>query len=144
MPFKMSKDEYFEWLSDHNLHVWLITELQHDKTNKMTCVLSELRWAWASAQSHQSSLCAQWEVKDPRFLHADSKDQTVWMPRLICLCWAHSHFVGFVMLRLIWFTVMIWSFWSDRSEQTMQTQISLTRVYTFAILSASFGYITVG
>ena len=37
------------------------------------------------------------------FLHADSKDsdQTWRMPRLICLRWAHTHFVGFVMSRLI-------------------------------------------
>ena len=33
----------------------------------------------------ESSLCAQWVAKDPRFLHADSKDsdQTGRMPRLI-------------------------------------------------------------
>ena len=33
----------------------------------------------------ESSLCAQWVAKDPRFLHADSEDsdQTGWMPRLI-------------------------------------------------------------
>ena len=33
----------------------------------------------------ESSLCAQWVAKDPRFLHADSEDsdQTGQMPRLI-------------------------------------------------------------
>ena len=33
----------------------------------------------------ESSLCAQWVAKDPRFLHADSEDsdQTGRMPRLI-------------------------------------------------------------
>ena len=33
----------------------------------------------------ESSLCAQWVAKDPRFLHADSEDsdQTERMPRLI-------------------------------------------------------------
>ena len=30
--------------------------------------------AWASAQSDQSSLCAQWVAKDPSCLHVDSKD----------------------------------------------------------------------
>ena len=46
------------------------------------------------------SLCAQWVVQDPSFLHTDSQhsDQTGRMPRLIgvfagCTC----HFVGFVM-----------------------------------------------
>ena len=33
----------------------------------------------------ESSLCAQWVAKDPRFLHVDNEDsdQTGWMPRLI-------------------------------------------------------------
>ena len=62
------------------------------------------RSALASAQSDQSSLCTQWLAKDPSFLHVDSKDsdQTGRMPRLICLRWAHTHFVGFVMSRLTW------------------------------------------
>ena len=44
-----------------------------------------LRSAWASAQSDQSSLCAQWVAKGPSFLHADSdnSDQTGRMPRLV-------------------------------------------------------------
>ena len=45
----------------------------------------------------ESSLCAHWVAKDPTFLHADSEDsdQTGWMPRLICLCWAHMPFCWF-------------------------------------------------
>ena len=53
----------------------------------------------------ESSLCAQWIAKDPRFLHADSEDsdQTRWMPRLICVFAGRTcHFVGFVMRRLIY------------------------------------------
>ena len=53
----------------------------------------------------ESSLCSQWEVKDQRFLHADSKDsdQTGWMPRLIWVFAGRTgHFVGFVMRQLIW------------------------------------------
>ena len=64
------------------------------------CAQHRLRSAWASVQSDQSSLCAQWVAKDLNFFHADSKDsdQTGRMPRLIgvfagCTC----HFVGFVM-----------------------------------------------
>ena len=62
----------------------------HDKTNKVSVrpapgTQQRLRSAWASAQSDQSSLCAQWVAKDPSFLHADSEDsdQTGRMPRLI-------------------------------------------------------------
>ena len=60
-------------------------EPQHDKTNQIVCIQRSLRSAWASAQSVQSSLCAQWVAKDPRFLHVDSEDsdQTGRMPRLI-------------------------------------------------------------
>ena len=70
---------------------------------KWMCAQRGLRSAWASAQSGQSSLCAQWVAKDTSFLHADSEDsdQTEWMPRLILVfigcIW---HFVGFVMLWL--------------------------------------------
>ena len=55
------------------------------KPTKWVCPQRRLRSAWASAQSDQSSLCAQWVAKDPSFLHVDSEypDQTGWMPRLI-------------------------------------------------------------
>ena len=61
-------------------------EPRHDKTNKVsvrpakTQISLGIRPVWS-----ESSLCAQWEAKDPRFLHADSEDsdQTGRMPRLI-------------------------------------------------------------
>ena len=65
-------------------------EQQHDKTNKMsvcpakTQISLGIRQVWS-----ESSLCTQWVPKDPRFLQAD-----------LSLGWAHTHFVGFVML---WF-----------------------------------------
>ena len=64
-------------------------EPPHDKTNKVTCAPSELRSSWASAQSDQSSLCAQWVAKNPSFLQVDSEtDQTGQMPRAhISVCW---------------------------------------------------------
>ena len=55
------------------------------KPTKWVCAQRRLRSAWASAQSDQSSLCAQWVAKDPSFLHTDSEDsdQTGRMTRLI-------------------------------------------------------------
>ena len=61
-------------------------EPPHDKTNKMsmrpakTQISLGIRPVWS-----ESSLCAQWVAKDPRFLHADSEDsdQTGRKPRLI-------------------------------------------------------------
>ena len=50
-----------------------------------------------------SSLCAQCVAKDPRFLHADSEDWSDWLDAQadLHLRWAPTHFVGFVMSRLI-------------------------------------------
>ena len=59
-------------------------------------------------QPAESLLFAQRVVKDPRFLHTDSKDSD-----------QTSHFKCF------WFTVMILCFRTDRSGQTVQTQIRL-------------------
>ena len=44
------------------------------KPTMWLCAQRRLRSAWASAQSDQSSLCAQWVAMGPRFLHADSED----------------------------------------------------------------------
>ena len=61
--------------------------LSHDitKPTKWLCAQRRLRSAWASVQSDQSSLYAQWVAKDPSFLLADSEDsdKTGRTPRLI-------------------------------------------------------------
>ena len=49
----------------------------------MACAPSQDRSAWASAQSDQSSQCAQQVAKDPRFLQADSKGP-VWSESSQC------------------------------------------------------------
>ena len=68
-------------------------EPQHDKTNKMTCMPTK------DSDPDQSSLCAQWVAKDPRFLQADSEDsdQTGQMPELIRVFAGCMSFFGFVM-----------------------------------------------
>ena len=62
------------------------------KPTKWQCAQRRLRSAWASAQSDQSSLCAQWVAKDLSFLHADREDsdQTERMPRLIWVFARHT------------------------------------------------------
>ena len=73
-------------------------EPRHDKTNKMsvrpakTQISLGIRLVWS-----ESSLCVQWVAKGPSFHHADSEDSDQ-TGRTV---WAHSHFVGFVMSRLI-------------------------------------------
>ena len=51
----------------------------------------------------ESLLCTQWVAKDPRFLHVDSEDWSDWADAQadLGLRWAHSHFIGFVMSRLL-------------------------------------------
>ena len=91
-------------------------ELRHDKINKMSVRPSRLRPAWASAQSDQESLlCTQWVAKDPKFLHADSKDsdQTGRMPRLMSLRWAHSHVVGLSCRSSLEYDLNIHSVWLE-------------------------------
>ena len=70
-----------------------INEPRHDNTNKVsvrpakTQISLGIRPVWS-----ESSLCAQWVAKDPRFLHADSEnsDQTGRMPRLIWVFTGHT------------------------------------------------------
>ena len=67
------------------------------------CAQRRLGSAWASAQTDQFSLWAQYVAKDPRFLHVDSEDsdQTGQMPRLIWVFAGHTgHFDGFVIMWL--------------------------------------------
>ena len=54
------------------------------KPTKRLCAQHRLRSDWASANSDQSSLCAQWKVNDPSFLHADSEDSDHWEHRPFC------------------------------------------------------------
>ena len=113
----------------HIIHVLckinLANKPPHDKTNKMTVrpaktqISRGIRPLWS-----ESSLCAQWVAKDPSFLHADSEDsdQTGQMPRLLRL--AHSHVVGFVMMRFKCFCM----------RQTHHIRLSLS-VYCICIAS---------
>ena len=80
--WKMTK--YYQFLyypKSYNLTTVLATyysnylfKPEHSKTNEMSCAQRRLRSAWASAQSDQSLLCAQWVAKGPVLLHADSED----------------------------------------------------------------------
>ena len=85
-----------------------VYKLQHDKTNKMsvspakTQISLGIRPVWL-----ESSLCTQWVATDPSFLHADSEDSDQ------SLCWAHSHFVGFVMSQLICYVMGLYTFLSQ-------------------------------
>ena len=75
-------------------------EPQHDKTNKMACAPNEDWTAWASAQSDQSSLCAHWVAKDPRFLHADSQT-LIRLGRSIRPVWSESSLGAQIILLVL-------------------------------------------
>ena len=66
------------------------------KPTKWLCAQRRLSSGWAFAQSHQSSVCAQWVAKDPSFLHADCEDWSDWADAWV-FAGRTCHFVGFVM-----------------------------------------------
>ena len=71
--------------SDGDLDIYMP---HHDKHTKCTGTQRRLRSDLAdppSGQSDQSSLCAKWTARDPRYIHADGEDsdQTGRMLRLI-------------------------------------------------------------
>ena len=97
----------FSWYENWILYsvVWWcdIIEPRHDKANKVTVRPANaqdrpgrapsLIRVFAVRVKKLGSLASHWA-------HSEDSDQTERMPRLICLRWAHSHFVGFVMRRL--------------------------------------------
>ena len=82
-----------------------LCEPPHDKTNNMTVrpaktqISLGIRPVWS-----ESSLCAQLVAQDQSFLHADSEDSDrTWRMLIWVFAGRTCHFVGFVMLRLMWF-----------------------------------------
>ena len=90
------------------------------------CAQRRLGSAWASAQLESArgirpvwseSLLSAWRKLGSlatHWAHSEDSDQTGQMPRLISLHWVHSHFVGFVVRRLKYFShengsVLTWS-----------------------------------
>ena len=86
----------------------------------------------------ESLLCTEWVTKDPSFLHADSKDWSHWANAQadLSLCWAHSHFVSFVMLRPIFAFHIIACFWR-------QSILFCTNCITCMVLFESCGRFSV-
>ena len=84
--------------------LFYIYEPPHGKTNKMNMRPAKTRISLGICPVwSESLLCAQWVVKDPSFLHADSEDWSDWAYAQadLSLRWAHNHIVGFVMKWLI-------------------------------------------
>ena len=76
-------------------HETSTSEPRHDKTNKMSVRPPKTKISLGIR-------CAQWVAKDQSFLHMDSEDWSDWADAQadLSLRWAHTHFAGFVMLRL--------------------------------------------
>ena len=105
-------------------HIEPVTVLkmtQHDKTNKISVrpLKTQISLGICPVWS-ESWHCAPWVAKDPSFFHADSKDWSVWADAQVDLSlpWAHTHFVGFVML---WFNY--WSgVWQNQQDDECTKQ----------------------
>ena len=84
---------FHQWNQLPVCHItWKNVSRDMSKPTKWLCAQRRLRSAWESAQSDQSSLCAQRVVKDPSFLHTNSEDsdQIGRMPRLIWVFAGHT------------------------------------------------------
>ena len=85
------------WVLVYRCTIWRIciwATTWQNQQNGM-CAQRTLRSAWASTQSDQSSLSAWRNLWSLATHSADSKNSD------LSLRWAHSHFVGFVIRRLI-------------------------------------------
>ena len=128
------------WIIQWYFQFWFDRLCENFLSHKMsvrpakTQISLGIRPAWS-----ESLLCVQWVAKDPRFLHADSEDsdQTGRMPRLIWVLAGRSHFVCFVVRRLI-LTFSV-TFEQSTTKQTklpvrpMKTQIRLGIHLVFAV-----------
>ena len=83
----------------------LLFELQHDKTNKMTCAPSEIQISLGIRPVWSESSLSAWrklQFLATHWAHSKDSDQTGQMPRLIRIfAGCKGHFAGFVMLWLI-------------------------------------------
>ena len=96
-------------------------------SQELSCLTTKpAKWSVCPAKTRislgESSLYAQWVVKDPSFLHAwvakdpcflhtdsEGSDQTGQMPRLIWVFAGRTgHYVGFVMRRISCFVLLIY------------------------------------
>ena len=88
---------------------WGSYEPPHDKTNKMTCTPSED----SDQPGHPPSLIRVFAVRMKKawvlsyLLSAQGRLWSDWADAQanLSLCWAHSHFVGFVMRQLMWCSI---------------------------------------
>ena len=110
-------------------------EPPHDKTNNVAVRLAKtqislgIRPVWS-----QSSLCAQWVAKDSYFKLPSCGQRRLWSDWAdaqadLSLRWAHSHFVGFVTMRLILSFIAVHS-----GEQLwpMGLKLSFRKIFSFA------------
>ena len=83
--------------------LWSLTyKPPRDKTNNVAVRPAKTQInLWS--ESDQSSLCAQWVAKGPIYLHAERRLWLDWADDQVDLSlrWAHTHFDGFAMRRLI-------------------------------------------
>ena len=90
-------------IANHAIKRFIWAASRQNQQNGL-CTQQRLRSAWASAQSDQSSLSAwrklgSWATHWAHSKDSDSDREDAQAD--LSLCWAHSHFVGFVMRWLI-------------------------------------------
>ena len=102
-----------------------------DKTNKMSVRPAKTQISLGIRPVCSESSLSAWRKLGSlatHWAHSEDADQTGRMPRLIdlSLCWAHTHFVGFVMswLILVWNDRIYWNW------RTINKDIEMSRLMT--------------
>ena len=91
----------------HMLSVWSWYspfEPAHDKTNKIACAPAKTQISQGIHPVWSESLLSAWgklESLATHWVQSEDSDQTGWIARHLSFCWAHIHFVGYVMHWLI-------------------------------------------
>ena len=100
LSLRICPKNYFGWKLDSYVSsiqtekCYILNEPQHAKNQQNgMCTQQRLRSAWASAWRKLGSLAAHWAYSEDWSDLADAQAD-------LSLCWAHSHFVCFVMRRL--------------------------------------------
>ena len=109
------------------LNFWFSKWAATWQNQQSECAPNELRSAWASAQSDQSSLCTQWVAKDPQL--SSCRQLRLWPDWAdaqadLRLRWAHTHFVGFVM-SLLKLCVLNLPLYPSNTKSTIGLAVSL-------------------
>ena len=131
-----SKFRIVFWVSEYSGVVqyssrWEIFELRHDKSNKVTVCPAKTQISlgicpvWSDfAVCMKKALVLSYPLSAQQRLWSDWADAQA----DLSLCWAHSHFAGFVVSRLIWFP--FWCIHTQTKWRMFEPRVRISHQFT--------------